>query len=86
VVGIRDCGPYGGGQHGLIDLSQAVAKRMGLFLRGTEWVRVLDRERNPPGNWIDAVRGDTPFDRLLEVTCEGATSAWALVQFKSTSG
>jgi rare lipoprotein A len=45
VVKINDRGPYGGGKHRIIDLSEAAAKRIGLLERGTERVEVVVVER-----------------------------------------
>jgi rare lipoprotein A len=41
VVRITDRGPYGGGTHRIIDLSEAAAARVGMLERGTERVRVV---------------------------------------------
>ena len=41
VVRINDRGPYGGGKHRLIDLSEAAAKRIGLTQRGMERVQIV---------------------------------------------
>jgi peptidoglycan lytic transglycosylase len=41
VVRVNDRGPYGGGKHRLIDLSEAAARRIGLMPRGTERVQVV---------------------------------------------
>jgi rare lipoprotein A len=41
VVTVNDRGPYGGGTRRIIDLSEAAAKRIGLFERGTERVQVV---------------------------------------------
>lgn len=41
VVTITDRGPYRGGTHRIIDLSEAAAARVGLLQRGTERVQVV---------------------------------------------
>jgi rare lipoprotein A len=41
VVKITDRGPYGGGMHRIIDLSEAAATRVGLLERGIERVEVV---------------------------------------------
>jgi rare lipoprotein A len=41
VVKITDRGPYGGGKGRIIDLSEAAAKRVGIYERGTERVQVV---------------------------------------------
>jgi rare lipoprotein A len=41
VVRVNDRGPYGGGKHRLIDLSEAAAKRIGLMPRGMERVQIV---------------------------------------------
>jgi rare lipoprotein A len=41
VVTITDRGPYKGGKHRIIDVSEAAAARLGLLERGTERVQVV---------------------------------------------